>query len=235
MKKTVYIILSFVLFISTNLYSQVIDTLYYDANDKITIDKDFSYYKVITQLENKLKINEYYKSGNLKSKQVYLTEGVKIKLEKIDKLIKSEKIIKNGLFVKYDSEGNKTEELRYFNGKISYLPIIIHENGDTIYQAVDKVAIYPGGIAKFQQFIMQNLKYPIIAQEKGIKGKVYVEFVITKNGEVKYIKLAKGVDPILDKEALRVINLMPKSGWTPAILDDKPVNFKLVFPANFTM
>ena len=82
-------------------------------------------------------------------------------------------------------------------------------------------------------YIANAIKYPVIAQENGIQGKVYVTFVVGKDGSVSDAKIARGVDPSLDKEALRVVNTLPK--WKPGKQRGKPVNVSYTVPINFVL
>ena len=82
-------------------------------------------------------------------------------------------------------------------------------------------------------WLAKNTKFPPAAREMGITGRVWVSFIIDKNGKVTQIELAKGVDPMLDKEALRVVNSMPN--WTPGSQRGKPVNVSFQVPINFVL
>ena len=81
--------------------------------------------------------------------------------------------------------------------------------------------------------IANAVKYPVIAQENGIQGKVYVTFVVGKDGSVFNAQVARGVDPSLDKEALRVVNRLPK--WKPGKQRGKPVRVSYTVPINFQL
>lgn len=84
-----------------------------------------------------------------------------------------------------------------------------------------------------REFIAREIKYPVIAQEKGIQGKVYVTFVVGTDGNVKDAKIARGVDPSLDAEALRVVGKM--NGWKPGKQRGKVVNVSYTVPINFKL
>jgi protein TonB len=92
---------------------------------------------------------------------------------------------------------------------------------------------FPGGQLALRKFIAQAIKYPVIAQENGIQGKVFVNFVVAKDGTVTNAKIARGVDPSLDKEALRVVNSLPK--WKPGKQGGKPVRVSYTVPINFVL
>ncbi len=232
MRYNFYIILVLLSIISLNLSSQIVDTSYYNKYNRITDKYNYNYYKIINQSEEKLFIREFYKSGKLKNEEIYLTSGVKLKLKKLNKLIESGKIRRDGLFVGYDSTGTKIHESQYSNGELEYGPLFFHESGDTLYGNVD---VKPEFLEKdgFRAFIANNLKYPEIAQKNGITGTVYVQFVVDKNGDVKYVKIVRGIDPSLDNEAMRVIKLSPK--WQPGILNKKPVGVIYTMPIVFML
>ena len=82
-------------------------------------------------------------------------------------------------------------------------------------------------------FISSHLKYPLVAEENGIQGRVIVSFVVEKDGSISNVKIAKGVDPSLDREAMRVINSMPR--WTPGKIKGQPVRVKYTGPVNFRL
>ena len=102
-----------------------------------------------------------------------------------------------------------------------------------IYEYVEQMPIFPGGQEALFRFITKNLKYPLIAERNGIQGRVLVSFVITKEGIVTNVNIAKSADPSLNKEALRVIRMLPD--WTPGRKDGKVVNVKFTVPVSFNL
>lgn len=92
---------------------------------------------------------------------------------------------------------------------------------------------YPGGMQAMMSFIGENVKYPEDAMEKNISGKVFVSFVVEKDGSVSEAKVVKSVCASLDNEALRVVNAMPK--WTPGKMDGKNVRVKYTLPFTFKL
>ena len=90
---------------------------------------------------------------------------------------------------------------------------------------------FPGGDPV--RWINKNVKYPVIAQENGIQGKVFVQFVIEKDGSITNVKVLRGVDASLDKEAVRVVQSMPK--WKPGKQRGKPVRVSYNVPINFRL
>jgi protein TonB len=102
-----------------------------------------------------------------------------------------------------------------------------------VFFIVEEMPDFPGGQLALRKFIAQAIKYPVIAQENGIQGKVFVNFVVNKDGSVTNAKIARGVDPSLDKEALRVVMSLPK--WKPGKQGGKPVRVSYTVPINFVL
>lgn len=103
-----------------------------------------------------------------------------------------------------------------------------------VYFVVENMPTFNGGdISKFREYINRNLKYPIIAAEKGIQGKVFVQFTIDINGLVTNTKVVRSVDPALDFEALRVIQNSPR--WMPGTQRGRPVSVSHTISINFML
>lgn len=107
------------------------------------------------------------------------------------------------------------------------------EEEQQVFFIVEDMPEFPGGEMALRTYIANAIKYPVIAQENGIQGKVYVTFVVGKDGSVSNASIARGVDPSLDKEALRVVNTLPK--WKPGKQRGKPVNVSYTVPINFVL
>lgn len=107
------------------------------------------------------------------------------------------------------------------------------EESDTIFVVVENKPEFPGGEMALRAYLANAVNYPAIAQENEIQGKVYVTFVIGKDGLVKNAVVARGVDAALDKEALRVVNSLPK--WKPGKQRGVPVNVSFTVPINFVL
>lgn len=100
------------------------------------------------------------------------------------------------------------------------------------YQDVDEKPSFNGGDAnQFAVWVGQNLVYPAEARDNGLSGRVVLQFVIEKDGSVGNVTVLRGVDPILDNEAVRVVSMSPK--WTPGKVDGKPVRVSYTFPLLF--
>lgn len=102
-----------------------------------------------------------------------------------------------------------------------------------IFEVVENMPEFPGGNAALMQYLAKNITYPTIAQENGTQGRVIIQFVVNQDGSIVDAKVARSVDPYLDKEALRVINAMPK--WKPGMQRGKPVRVKFTVPVMFRL
>lgn len=102
-----------------------------------------------------------------------------------------------------------------------------------VYEAVEQMPEFPGGMAGLMQYITKNLRYPEEAKAKGIQGRVTVRVVVNTEGKVTNAEVLRSADPVLDAEALRVASSLPD--WKPGMQDGKPVNVRFIFPVNFSL
>ncbi|MBB3700641.1 TonB family protein [Flammeovirga yaeyamensis] len=102
---------------------------------------------------------------------------------------------------------------------------------DYIHDVVQKKAEFRGGVGKFYKFLSKSIKYPKQAMRMGVEGKVYVQFVVGKDGSLTDFKVVKGLGAGLDEEALRVLKMSPK--WTPAEQRGRIVRQRMVIPISF--
>jgi len=109
----------------------------------------------------------------------------------------------------------------------------LEEDGDEVYRVVEQMPQFPGGDAAIMKYIAKHVRYPQIAKEYGIEGRVFVTFIIDKKGKVKDVEVIKGVDPNLDKEAKRVIESLPK--FTPGKQRGKAVRVQFTVPISFKL
>ena len=110
---------------------------------------------------------------------------------------------------------------------------IIRNNNDSIYQTVEEMPQYPGGEKAMMEYVAKNVKYPQEAKDKEIQGRVFVSFVIEKDGSVNEVKVMRGIGGGCDEEAVRVIIGMSK--WKPGKQDGKPVRVSYMMPINFKL
>ena len=126
----------------------------------------------------------------------------------------------NSLSVKIDG---KDLDLNFLGG-------MVKDDSETS-SGPDMPATFPGGEAKMMEYLRENLKYPESVREKGIEGKVYVQFVVEKDGSINDVKILRSVCKELDNEAVRVIKAMPK--WNPGTQNGEPVRTTMMLPINF--
>lgn len=88
-----------------------------------------------------------------------------------------------------------------------------HEEEDKVFDIVEQQPMFPGGQTALMKYLSEHTKYPVVAQENGVQGRVTVQFVVEKDGSISDVHVLRGVDPSLDKEAVRVVKSMPR--WTP--------------------
>ncbi|MBI3135031.1 MAG: energy transducer TonB [Bacteroidetes bacterium] len=104
---------------------------------------------------------------------------------------------------------------------------------EMIYDMPEIMPEFIGGADALDDFIKKNIKYPAEAKEKGIQGKVYVQFVVEKDGSVTNVIVRRGANALLDAEAVRVVKLMP--AWKPGTMRGKKVRVRYTLPVVFTL
>ena len=102
-----------------------------------------------------------------------------------------------------------------------------------VFQVVEEMPEFPGGMGECLKFLGKNIKYPVEAQKAGVQGKVIVQFVVEKDGNIANPKVVRSIDPDLDGEAIRVISIMPK--WKPGMQKGQPVRVKYTVPVTFRL
>ena len=122
-----------------------------------------------------------------------------------------------------------TEKNRQENRKVENTT----EGSNKVFTVVDEMPEFPGGLDGLLKFISKEIKYPVEAQKKGIQGRVILAMVVDKEGSINNVEVLRGVDPLLDKEAIRVIESMPK--WKPGKHDGQVVNVRYTIPVLFKL
>lgn len=108
-----------------------------------------------------------------------------------------------------------------------------HEEENKVFDVVEQMPSFPGGPAALMKYLSENMRYPAVAEENGIQGRVTVQFVVEKDGSVTDVKTMKSVDPALDREAERVVKSMPK--WIPGKQNGSAVRVKYFVPVVFRL
>ena len=137
----------------------------------------------------------------------------------------------------YDRSENRDEtqstEIVEFKDESTEPEVMVVED-EKPYEAVEQMPTFPGGETELMKFIRDNLRYPVIAKENGIQGRVILRFVISKTGTIKNVTVLRSLDPTCDKEAIRLIKSMPKwipgkqNGYNVPVYFTLPIVFKLL-------
>ena len=109
----------------------------------------------------------------------------------------------------------------------------IAQEEEPVFQAVEQMPTFPGGTEEMMKYLSKNTQYPQTAAENGIQGTVFVQFVVDKNGRITDVKVIRGVDPELDKEAIRVAKSMPS--WLPGKQNGEAVRVAFTMPVKFVL
>ena len=132
--------------------------------------------------------------------------------------------------IEINAEVDQTEVIE------EYVPVEVEEEEvqeQEIFQIVEEMPAYPGGDAKLMEYVAKNIKYPQIARETGIQGRVFVGFVVEPDGSVSNVKVLRGIGGGCDEEAMRVVKSMPK--WKPGKQRGKAVRVSYMLPVNFKL
>ena len=136
-------------------------------------------------------------------------------------IVEDEVEIENEIEIE-DTESDEDEEIE-----------IEEEDDEEFFMVVENMPEFPGGDLGLMKYIQKNVKYPAIAKEYNITGKVYVSFIVDKSGKVTNVKVVRGVDRNLDAEAVRVVKSLPK--YKPGKQRGKAVRVMFTIPINFTL
>ena len=133
--------------------------------------------------------------------------------------------------IEIKTEDNKEEEI------VIAAPVeapVEEEEEEVVFKVVEQNPEFPGGVQALMKYLGENVKYPVIAQENGIQGKVVCQFTVNKDGSVVDVEVVRSAgDASLDKEAVRVIKSMPK--WHPGKQRGKAVRVRYTLPVNFRL
>lgn len=128
-------------------------------------------------------------------------------------------------------DGNPITKEVFFSIKV---PKVYDDSGnDEAFYTVDQMPSYPGGIEALKQFLTSHMRYPRECEENGIQGRPVCTFIVERDGTITDVRVTKSVHPLLDKEAMRIISLMPR--WIPGKTNGKPVRVKSAIPLTFRL
>lgn len=108
-----------------------------------------------------------------------------------------------------------------------------HEEESKVFDVVEQMPSFPGGQGALLEYLASHVKYPVVAQENGVQGRVVVSFVVERDGSITDVRVVRSVDPSLDREAARVVSSMPR--WTPGKQNGSAVRVKYNVPVSFRL
>ena len=198
---------------------------------------------------------------NQPKKKAEVKQQKKVKLEQPEKVVERVKssvkftapVIKNDDEVKPEDELKTQDEL--MNTKTAIGALDVKGNDDAsgevlklkeavaqpepkpevekVFDVVEQMPSFPGGPSALMEWLSNNVKYPVVAQENGVQGRVVVSFVVERDGSITDVKVVRGVDPSLDREASRVVRAMPR--WIPGKQNGSAVRVKYNVPVAFRL
>jgi len=209
-----------------------------------SIDTDVELSKLANKKEAKVERKEEVKKVELEQKVVEkVKSSVKFTAPEIkkDDEVKPEDELKsqddlsktNTAIGVYNVEGNDEAEGEVLKAKEVVVDEKPKEEETKVFDVVEQMPQFPGGPQALFEYLSKNIKYPVVAEENGIQGRVIVTFVVERDGSITDVKVAKSVDPSLDKEAMRVVKSMPN--WIPGKQNGSAVRVKYTVPVTFRL
>ena len=188
--------------------------------------------KEVVKQENVEKVVEKVKSS-IKFTAPVIKKDDEVRPE--DEMKSQDEIMSTKLSVgSFDVKGNdEGGEVLKAKEVIATEPVKPKEEENKVFDVVEQMPSFPGGQAALMNYLNNNIKYPVIAEENGIQGRVVVQFVVGKDGHISDVRVAKSVDPSLDKEAVRVVKAMPK--WIPGKQNGQAVTVRYTLPVTFRL
>lgn len=202
-------------------------------------------------------LNQPKKEAKVERKQVQMPEKKQEVVKEVKSSIKfTAPVIKKDNEVKPEDEMKSQTELMQTNTAIGALDVKGNsDNGEVlkvtqrvadepvkpdkpevenkIFEVVEQMPSFPGGPSALMQYLSENIKYPVVAQENGVQGRVVVSFVVERDGSITDVNVVRSVDPSLDREATRVVKAMPK--WLPGKQNGQAVRVKYNVPVSFRL
>ncbi|MBR6121468.1 MAG: energy transducer TonB [Prevotella sp.] len=209
-----------------------------------SIDTDVELSKLAQKKETKVERKEEVKKVEVEQKVVEkVKSSVKFTAPEIkkDDEVKPEDEIKsqddlaktNTAIGTFDVKGNDEEGGQVLKANEVAIDEKPKEEETKVFDVVEQMPEFPGGQAALLKWIGDNIKYPAIAEENGIQGRVVCTFVVERDGSVTDVQVARSIDPSLDKEAVRVLKKMPK--WIPGRQNGSAVRVKYTVPVTFKL
>ena len=208
-----------------------------------------------TQVTELTALQEQKKEAKVERKEIIKQEKVEQVVEKVKSSIKfTAPVIKKDDEVRPEDEMKSQDEIMNSKVAVGFANVIGNdENGEVlkakealvtepvkpkeeenkVFDVVEQMPSFPGGMNALMDYLRKAIKYPPVAEENGIQGRVVCTFVVERDGSVTDVRVAKSVDPSLDKEAVRVVSAMPK--WIPGKQNGQSVRVKYTLPVTFRL
>lgn len=208
-----------------------------------------------TQVTELTALAEQKKEAKVERKEVVKQEKVEQVVEKVKSSIKfTAPVIKKDDEVRPEDEMKSQDEIMNSKVAVGFAnvvgndesgevlkakevlvtePVKPKEEENKVFDVVEQMPSFPGGMAALMAYLQKSIKYPPVAEENGIQGRVICTFVVERDGRVTDVRVAKSVDPSLDKEAVRVVSAMP--AWIPGKQNGQSVRVKYTLPVTFRL
>ena len=208
-----------------------------------------------TQVTELTALQEQKKEAKVERKEIVKQEKVEQVVEKVKSSIKfTAPVIKKDDEVRPEDEMKSQDEIMNSKVAVGFAnvigndesgevlkakealvtePVKPKEEENKVFEVVEQMPSFPGGMAALMAYLQKSIKYPPVAEENGIQGRVVCTFVVERDGSVTDVRVAKSVDPSLDKEAVRVVSAMPK--WIPGKQNGQSVRVKYTLPVTFRL
>lgn len=210
---------------------------------KVAIETDVELSKLAQKKEAKVERKEPVKVEMEQKVVEKVKSSVKFTAPEIknDKDVKPEDELKsqddlaktNTAIGSFDVKGNDEAEGEVLKAKEVIAEEKPKEEETKVFDVVEQMPQFPGGQQALFEYLSKNIKYPVIAEENGVQGRVIVTFVVERDGSITDVKVVKSVDPSLDKEAQRVVKAMPH--WIPGKQNGSAVRVKYTVPVTFRL
>ena len=208
-----------------------------------------------TQVTELTALQEQKKEAKVERKEIVKQEKIEQVVEKVKSSIKfTAPVIKKDDEVRPEDEMKSQDEIMNSKVAVGFANVIGNdENGEVlkakealvtepvkpkeeenkVFDVVEQMPSFPGGMNALMDYLRKAIKYPPVAEENGIQGRVVCTFVVERDGSVTDVRVAKSVDPSLDKEAVRVVSAMPR--WIPGKQNGQSVRVKYTLPVTFRL
>lgn len=207
----------------------------------------------VTQVQELSALEKPKEKAEVKQKKVEIQQPEKV-VERVKSSVKfTAPVIKKDEEVKPEDELKTQDELQNTKTAIGALDVKGNDDKDgevlklketvaqpepkpepeKVFEVVEQMPSFPGGDKALMDFLSNNVKYPVVAQENGVQGRVVISFVVEKDGSITDVRVVRSVDPSLDKEAARVVKSMPR--WIPGKQNGAAVRVKYNVPVSFRL